>query len=74
MNSDMWRTLCDEIPPDATPVRLRADAQPSASRAMIRYLSVLIRTSLTSPRRCDSAHVRELREPASVGNWDRSAD
>lgn len=112
MNSDMWRSLCDEIPPEATPqeldaalshteagalseddraalwlyvwsragrtepttARLRADAQPSASPAMIRYLSVLIRASLTSPRQRDSAHVRELREPASVAHRDRSSD
>jgi hypothetical protein len=112
MNSDMWRSLCDEIPPEATPheldaalghteegalseddraalwlyvwsqarrtgstiARLRADAQPSASPAMIRYLSVLIRASLTSPGQRDSAHVRELREPASVGHRDRSSD
>lgn len=112
MNSDMWRSLCDEIPPEATPheldvalshtaagalseddraalwlyvwsraghpsrtsARLRADARPSASPAMIRYLAVLIRSSVTPPRQRDSAHVRELREPASVAHRDRSTD
>ena len=112
MNSDMWRSLCDEIPSEATPheldaalrqaeagalsedkraalwlyvwsqagragrtaTRLRADARSSASPAMIRYLAVLIRTSLTSPCQRDSAHVREWRERAPVADQDRSSD
>lgn len=108
----MWRSLCDEIPSEATPheldsalcpaeagalsehdraalwlyvwsragragrtaTRLRADTRSSASPAMIRYLAVLIRTSLTSPRQRDSAHVREMREPPLVAHHDRSSD
>jgi hypothetical protein len=99
MNSAMWRTLCDEIPLEATPheldaalrdaedddltederaalwlyvwsrggrggrtaARLRADARPSASPAMIRYLAVLIRASFTSSPAPDVADLRELR-------------
>jgi hypothetical protein len=112
MNSEMWRTLCDEIPAEATPheldaalvhaeagalseddraalwlyvwsragrtqpttARLRADARPSTSPAMIRYLSVLIGASLTSPRQGERADVRVLREPASVAHRNRSSD
>jgi len=54
--------------------RLRADARSSASPAMVRYLAVLIRTTLTSPRQRDSAHVREWRERAPVAHQDRSSD
>jgi hypothetical protein len=57
-----------------TATRLRVDARSSASPAMIRYLAVLIRTSLTSPRQRDSAHVRESREPPLVAHHDRSSD
>lgn len=112
MNSDMWRSLCDEIPSEATPqeldaalsqaeagtltederaalwlyvwsragraertaTRLRADARSSASPAMVRYLAVLIRTTLTSPRQRDSAHVRDVRERAPVAQQDQSSD
>jgi hypothetical protein len=84
MNSDMWRSLCDDIPSEATPhevdealteakdnalsederaalwlyvwsrdghagrasTRPRLDSAATASPAMIRYLAVLIRSSL----------------------------
>jgi hypothetical protein len=112
MKSDMWRSLCDQIPSEATPneldealsetevgtfsederaalwlyvwsragraqgtaARLRADARPSASRAMIRYLAVLIRTNVASPRPPDSAYPSDRRAPASVSHEDHAAD
>jgi hypothetical protein len=108
MNSAMWRTLCDDIPLEATPheldaalrdaghdeltederaalwlyvwsrggrggrtaARLRADARPSASPAMIRYLAVLIRASFTSPPTPDVADLRELRRPTTATDED----
>jgi hypothetical protein len=106
----MWRSLCDQIPSEATPheldealskaeanplseddraalwlyvwsregragrtaTRVRADARPSASPAMIRHLAVLIRTSLASPRNRNGSPPRELREPTRVAPRDDS--
>lgn len=108
MNSAMWRSLCDEIPLEATPheldaalrdaendgltederaalwlyvwsrggrggrtaARLRADARPPASPAMIRYLAVLIRTSFTASPDPDVADLRQRRQPAPAAEED----
>jgi hypothetical protein len=75
MNSDMWRTLCDEIPLEATPHELDAalrdaegDDLAEDERAMIRSLAVPIRASFTSSPAPDVADLRELRpSPPATG-------
>jgi hypothetical protein len=67
----MWRSLCDEIPLEATPQELDAalgtaegDSLTEDERAMIRYLAVLIRASFASSPDPDVADLRQLRQPA----------
>jgi hypothetical protein len=57
MNSAMWRSLCDEIPLEATPQELDAalgtaegDSLTEDERAMIRYLAVLMGPASRHPR------------------------
>jgi hypothetical protein len=77
MNSAMWRTLCDEIPLEATPHELDAalrdaedDDLTDNERAMIRYLAVLIRASFTSSPAPDVADLPALRRSTTGTDED----
>jgi hypothetical protein len=74
MNSDMWRSLCDEIPSEATPYELDAALRQAEAGGLSEDERAALRTTLTSPRQRNSAHVREVRERAPVAPHDQSPD